>query len=103
MISFLFVQTNAHRERFLKLGIKEDRIKIAGSVKFDFARKDIQLKRINKFILAASTHPGEEEKLLKAYDNFSAKKDFKLFICPRHEERAEGVCLLYTSPSPRDS
>ena len=90
-ISFLFVQTNAHRERFLKLGIKKDRIKIAGSVKFDVVRKDIQPKNVGKFILAASTHPGEEEKLLKAYDNFSAKKDFKLFICPRHEERAEGI------------
>ena len=90
-ITFLFVQTNAHKERFLKLGIKEDRIKVAGSVKFDIARKDIQPKRIDKFILAASTHPGEEEKLLKAYDNFSAKKDFKLFICPRHQERADGI------------
>ena len=38
-ISFLFVQTNTHRERFLKLGIKEDRIKIAGSVKFDVISK----------------------------------------------------------------
>ena len=90
-ITFLFVQTNAHRERFLKLGIKEDRIKIAGSVKFDIARKGIQPKNVGTFILAASTHSGEEEKLLKAYDNFSAKKDFKLFICPRHEERAEGI------------
>lgn len=90
-ITFLFVQTSAHKDRFLKLGIKEDRIKIAGSVKFDFARKDIQPKNINKFILAASTHSGEEEKLLKVYDNFSAKKNFKLFICPRHEERAEGI------------
>ncbi len=95
-ITFLFVQTIAHKERFLKLGIKEDRIKVAGSVKFDIARKDIQPKNINKFVLAASTHPGEEEKLLKAYDNFSAKKDFKLFICPRHEERAEGIAQKAT-------
>ena len=90
-ITFLFVQTITHKERFLKLGIKEDLIEIAGSVKFDIARKDIQPKNIDKFILAASTHPGEEEKLLKAYNNFSAKKDFKLFICPRHEERADGI------------
>ena len=90
-ISFLFVQTITHKERFLKLGIKEDRIEIAGSVKFDITRKDIQPKNVGKFILAASTHPGEEEKLLKAYDNFSAKKNFKLFICPRHEERADGI------------
>ena len=90
-ITFLFVQTSAHKERFLKLGIKEDRIKIAGSVKFDIARKDVQPKNISKFILAASTHPGEEEQLLKAYDNFSDKSYFKLFICPRHEERAEGI------------
>jgi len=90
-ITFLFVQTSSHKERFLKLGIKEDRIEVAGSVKFDISRKDIQPKNIGKFILAASTHSGEEEKLLKAYDNFSDKKDFKLFICPRHEERADEI------------
>ena len=90
-ITFLFVQTSAHKDRFLKLGIKEDRIKIAGSVKFDITRKDIQPKNLPPFILAASTHSDEEEKLLIAYDSFSAKKDFKLFICPRHEERAEGI------------
>ena len=85
------MQTSAHKDRFLKLGIKEDRIAIAGSVKFDIARKDVQPKNISKFILAASTHSGEEEQLLKAYENFSAKNDFKLFICPRHEERAEEI------------
>ena len=90
-ITFLFVQTSTHKDRFLKLGVKEDRIAIAGSVKFDITRKDIQPKNVAPFILAASTHPDEEEKLLKAYDNFSAKNDFKLFICPRHEERAEGI------------
>ena len=91
MISFLFVQTSTHKDRFLKLGIREDRIEIAGSVKFDTTIQDIQPKNVAPFILAASTHPDEEEKLLIAYDNFSAKKDFKLFICPRHEERAEGI------------
>ncbi|MBD62783.1 MAG: hypothetical protein CMD68_01725 [Gammaproteobacteria bacterium] len=90
-IAFLFVQTSTHKERFSKLGISEDRIAIAGSVKFDINEKDIQPKAIAPFILAASTHPGEEEKLLKAYDNSSAKKDLKLFICPRHEERAKGI------------
>ncbi len=90
-ITFLFVQTSAHKERFSKLGITEDRIAIAGSVKFDINEKDIQPKAIGPFILAASTHHGEEEKLLKAYQDSSAKKNFKLFICPRHEERADGI------------
>ena len=90
-ITFLFVQTSTHKDRFLNLGVKEDRIAIAGSVKFDITRKDVKPKNVAPFILAASTHPDEEEKLLKAYDNFSAKNDFKLFICPRHEERAEGI------------
>ena len=96
-VTFLFVQTSAHKERFLNLGIKEDRIAIAGSVKFDIARKDVQPKNIGKFILAASTHPGEEEQLLKVYDDFSAKNDFKIFICPRHVERAEGIAQKATS------
>ena len=96
-ITFLFVQTSAHKDRFLNLGIKEDRIEIAGSVKFDITKKDIQPKNVAPFILAASTHPDEEEKLLKAYDNFSAKEDFKLFICPRHEQRAEGIAQKASS------
>ena len=29
--------------------------------------------------------------LLKAYNQFSGKKDFKLFICPRHIERSQAI------------
>ena len=90
-ITFSFVQTNKHRERFLNLGVDQEKIKTVGSVKFDFSGLDVQPIESNPFILGASTHPGEDEIILNAYNKFSRKQDFKLFLCPRHPERAEKI------------
>ena len=87
-ITYSFVQTNKHKERFLKLGISEHRIEVAGSVKFDISNADANPIKAAPFILGASTHPGEEEILLNAYKRLKKNKDIKLFICPRHPERA---------------
>ena len=90
-ITFSFVQTIKHKERFLKLGISENQIKSVGSVKFDFSNIDIHPVEGPPFILGASTHPGEEKILLKAYLRSRSSEKLKLFICPRHPERAEEI------------
>ena len=90
-ITFSFVQTSKHKERFLKLGIEENCIEAVGSVKFDISSSNIHPVETAPFILGASTHPGEEEILLNAYNRLSSKKDLKLFLCPRHTERAEEI------------
>ena len=86
-ITYSFVQTSKHKERFLKLGIDENRIEAVGSVKFDISDTDIDPIEAAPFILGASTHPGEEEILLNAYKRLQDNKNIKLFLCPRHTER----------------
>ena len=91
-ITFSFVQANKHEERFLKLGIDQDKIKTVGSVKFDLPGIDVQpIQNKKPFILGASTHSGEEDIILNAYYKFSRKQEFKLYLCPRHPERAEKI------------
>ena len=87
-ITYSFVQTSKHKERFLELGIEENCIEVAGSVKFDICNTDTNLIKADPFILGASTHPGEEEILLKAYKRLQVKEGIKLFLCPRHTDRA---------------
>ena len=87
-ITYSFVQTSKHKERFLELGIEENCIEVAGSVKFDICNTDTHPIKADPFILGASTHPGEEEILLKAYKRLQAKEGIKLFLCPRHTDRA---------------
>ena len=95
-ITFSFVQTSKHKDRFLKLGINNDCIDVVGSVKFDISSSNTQPVEAAPFILGASTHPGEEEILLNAFNRLEVKKDYKLFLCPRHTERAEEIAKQST-------
>ncbi|MDA9936342.1 3-deoxy-D-manno-octulosonic acid transferase [Gammaproteobacteria bacterium] len=90
-ITFSFVQTSKHKDRFLKLGINEDSIEVVGSVKFDISSANTKPVKTAPFILGASTHPGEEEILLNAFNRLESREHFKLFICPRHTERAAEI------------
>ena len=95
-ITYSFVQTSNHKERFLKLGIEESCIQEVGSVKFDISSINVNPVKNPPFILGASTHPGEEKKLLNAYLRLISKINLKLFICPRHIERADDIAKQAT-------
>ncbi|MDC0443039.1 3-deoxy-D-manno-octulosonic acid transferase [Gammaproteobacteria bacterium] len=90
-ITYSFVQTTKHKERFLKLGIEENYIEVVGSVKFDISCTNVNSIQTAPFILGASTHPGEEEILLNAYKRLQVNHDIKIFLCPRHPERAAEI------------
>ena len=97
----LFVQSDKHLERFCNLGVDTTKIEVVGSVKYDIepAKEAPSEKKLpNKFILAASTHKGEEEIVLNAYKIFQQNNpshpNVKLVICPRHPERANSVKSL---------
>jgi 3-deoxy-D-manno-octulosonic-acid transferase len=94
MIDFVFVQTSQHQERFMQLGLEKEKIAIAGSVKFDAPGLNPKNLDLPKFILGASTHEGEEEILLQAFKKIGVKYSHKLFICPRHPDRAREVLTL---------
>ena len=94
MIDFVFVQTPKHQERFMQLGVEKEKIAVAGSVKFDAPGLNPTNLDLPKFVLGASTHEGEEEILLQAFKKIGAKYSRKLFICPRHPDRAKEVLTL---------
>ncbi|HOK05115.1 MAG TPA: 3-deoxy-D-manno-octulosonic acid transferase [Victivallales bacterium] len=91
------VQSQIDEQRFLRISQKLP-IHICGNMKFDQDIKtidcsDIQLDRIfgdgkKIIILAASTHPGEEEFIARAFLKLKEKfNESKLIIVPRHAER----------------
>ena len=97
----LFVQSEKHLERFCNLGVDSRKIEVVGSVKYDIEPENeapSDKKFPNKFILAASTHEGEEEIVLDAYRMFQqtnpSYSHLKLVICPRHHERANSIKSL---------
>jgi len=90
-ITFTFVQTPEHRERFLQLGLDSSAIAVAGSVKFDAPGLKPEPLSLPKFILGASTHLGEEEMLLRVFQKLQKECSHKLFICPRHPERSTEI------------
>ena len=49
-ITFAFVQTEKHKERFLKLGINQKNIQVAGSVKFDAPGLKAESLQMSPFI-----------------------------------------------------
>ncbi|MCP3967131.1 MAG: 3-deoxy-D-manno-octulosonic acid transferase [Lentisphaerae bacterium] len=100
MFDLIGVQTDQDRERFAAVAPKAN-IKVMSNMKFDqqvpeniesvdlsgyFGREDCQV------LLAASTHPGEEQLIAEVFKRMSA--DFpalKLVIVPRHAERGSEI------------
>ena len=95
-LSLILVQSHEHASRFKALGINSDIIFKVGSTKFDlesdneFETSDVNL--CHDFILAASTHQGEDELIISSYLKLKEEfKDLKLVLVPRHPERANTI------------
>lgn len=99
-LSFFGMQTEKDAERIIELGAKKERVKVLGNMKFDQALMLIssedkenressldQLKN-EKIMIAGSTHPGEEDKVLNVFRNIKTEyPSLVLIIAPRHLER----------------
>ena len=98
-ISLILAQSKRHKERFTDIGVLSENIKVVGSTKFDgneniFLSDHLSLQD-KKFILAASTHYGEEEKILDAFHNVKNEiPDLKLISVPRHPERTDEILKI---------
>ena len=98
----LAVRSEADALSFKKLGATGEQITIAGNIKFDFKLDQPQINaglewrqqwgNSRPVLVAASTHEGEDEILLTAYEKLLLSySDLLLVLVPRHPERFDRV------------
>lgn len=113
-ISYFCVQNKEYCERFKTLGVKSDKIRITGNMKYDlldkpsscsqgrdkshsqtdemFYRKIFSFNENDLVIIGGSTHHPEEEILLEVYSKLKQDiNNLKLIIAPRHPFRFDEV------------
>ena len=105
----LLAQDQATLERFLKLGMSENKSQVLGSINFDihapesFIQQAQQLKQdwnlsARKIITIASTHAPEEQKLLNALQPYLTQHpEIVVIVVPRHPERFDEVFQIAES------
>lgn len=104
-VSVIAAQTSNDAERFISFGADQDKVVVAGNLKFDIniphsiTEQAQSLKRyfsVSRPVwIAASTQEGEEEIILKAHESVLKKyPQAILILAPRHPQRANKVSLL---------
>ncbi|EKO3831205.1 lipid IV(A) 3-deoxy-D-manno-octulosonic acid transferase [Vibrio harveyi] len=95
-------QTESDANRFERLGVDKDKLKVTGSIKFDIQISD-DVKEKSKILrqelgqnrpvwIAASTHKGEDEQVLAAHKRvLESHPDALLILVPRHPERFDDM------------
>lgn len=112
-IDWIFAQTPRDADRFRQLGAAPERVITAGNMKFDF--KPPRLGELpgrlaeafakadrGPIVVAASTMPGEEPRVLSAWDDVRHQHDRAvLILAPRHPARFKQVGDLLASDGRR--
>ncbi|OGP68477.1 MAG: hypothetical protein A2W27_01865 [Deltaproteobacteria bacterium RBG_16_44_11] len=93
--------------RLKKIGMSPEKIQVMGNAKYDALastassglREEISRRlstqKDDRFFVAGSTHPGEEEIIIRVYAEILALyPEFKLIIVPRHIERTSSIIEL---------
>lgn len=104
-MSLISAQTERDASRFRALGA--DRVEVNGNLKADFKLDDsvkaqsrelatsLGLPEPESCIIAASTHPGEDELILDAFRGLlKTQPELRLLLVPRHPERAVDIGKL---------
>ncbi len=93
-VDYFYMQDKGDAERIILLGAEPERVGLMGNFKFDvdFPKSydsAVWINRLDgKVLVAGSTHKGEEEIILNAYEIIKKSiSDLKLIIAPRHPER----------------
>ncbi len=103
-VSVFCMQSPIDAKRIEALGVNSQKITVVGNIKFDdlpasteFGLHDFGFQANESLWIAGSTHPGEEEIVLKIFKSLSSEfSDLRLVIAPRHIERADEVARLVT-------
>ena len=107
-VSLIAAQTEEDAARFESLGALPEKIVVTGNIKFDYEvpssildkGKQIRqnLYRRDWVWIAASTHDGEDEQVLAAYDEIRSREpQILLVLVARHPERFKAVEVLCRS------
>lgn len=104
MISCCLMQSERDAERMIELGAEPGRVRCTGNIKFDqpvpqpridgggLSKALLGLTGEEELWVAGSTHPGEEEAIVSAYQSIYAEfPRLLLVLAPRHIERAGQV------------
>ena len=108
-ISIALMQSEQDASRIRALGIPNERVLMTGNLKFDSAegviaesatdkiRVRFGFDRTARLIVAASTHPSEEDLIIQAFKQIRSSEPVdpvRLLIAPRHPERFDEVASL---------
>jgi 3-deoxy-D-manno-octulosonic-acid transferase len=104
-VSCIAAQTRQDAVRLVSLGARPERVRVTGNTKFDVRlpaslSEEAQVLRrcfgVDRGVwIAASTHDGEDQQVLQAFEHVrAALPDSLLVLVPRHPERAPSVAAL---------
>jgi 3-deoxy-D-manno-octulosonic-acid transferase len=111
-VSLVLAQDPVHADRFVALGVPGDRVRVAGSLKYDTAviseaatgadelARRLGLDASRRLWVAGSTGPGEERLLLGCFRTLSRTPGLervRLVLVPRKPERFDEVARLVES------
>lgn len=103
----IYPQSSTEAQRYRDVGVQAERLGYTGNLKFDVAdalqsttdkaalRNRLGVKTDDLVLLAGSTHPGEEQAVLDAFEKVRQRIGLaKLIIVPRHPARGAEVLEL---------
>jgi len=107
MVDRYLVQSEEYRERFLRLGVPESKITVAGNIKYDSVRLRADEERMSFFrmlfglkqgipvLIGGSTYGEEEKALLTAYRELKGEfPELRLLLAPRQLDRLQDVVSI---------
>ena len=94
----IMVQSTSDKERYEKIGIDKDKIKVYKNLKYSIKYNRITEEEIKKYndtvidknkkvIVCGSTRPNEEKIWLEVFKQINVNNEYQLVLVPRHLER----------------
>lgn len=107
-LDLIAAQHRTDAERFIGLGVAQNRVDVTGSIKFDISVPDAALDQANELkkqwgedrlvLVLASSHEGEDDLILNSYQQLlSVFPELLLVLVPRHPERFDEVAAIVLS------
>lgn len=104
-VTLIAAQSEQDGERLIDMGLPPASLQVTGTIKFDLKIEESRFQQAaelraqwgqgRKILVAASTHPGEDEQVLEAFRLIHCEMPGALLVLvPRHPERFEPVAGL---------